>query len=65
MTADEMRALANAGVTTKQAAKMAGMSYYQFRTFRWLYSDIKWSVTPARLAGLAAGRTPERYRKAT
>ena len=57
--------LANAGITTKEAAARAGMTYYQFREFRWLYSDIKWSVTPARRAGLAAGRTPERYRKAT
>ena len=65
MSRELMIELANAGITTKEAAKRAGMNYYQFRMMRELYRDIKWSVTPARRAGLAAGRTPERYRKAT
>ncbi len=63
MSRELMIELASAGITTKEAAKRAGMNYYQFRMLRDLHRDIPWSVTPARRAGLAAGRTPERYRK--
>ena len=55
MSADLMRELASMGITTKEAAKVAGMSYYQFRMLRELYRDIKWPPTPARLAGLELG----------
>ena len=65
MSRELMIELASAGITTKEAAKRAGMNYYQFRMLRELHRDIKWPVTPARRAGLAAGRAPERYRKAT
>ena len=55
--------LASAGITTKEAAKRAGMSYYQFRMLRDLHRDIKWSVTPARLAGLELGNNRKQSTK--
>jgi hypothetical protein len=55
--------LASAGITLKEAARRAGMSYYQFRMLRDMHLDVPWSMTPAQLRGLAAGRKPERYRK--
>ena len=52
MSRELMIELASAGITTKEAAKRAGMNYYQFRMLRDLYPDIKWRISAGQRAGL-------------
>ena len=63
MSRELMIELASAGITTKEAAKRAGMNYYQFRMLRDLHRDIKWPPTPARLAGLEFGNNRSRTKQ--
>lgn len=57
MSAELIASLASQGITTKEAAKRAGLPYYQFVNLRSLYPEIKWGITPAQRKGLSAGRS--------
>lgn len=52
MSAALLRELASLGITTKEAAKRAGMGYYSFRVLLSEYPEIKWPLTPAARNGL-------------
>ncbi|MBX9915170.1 MAG: hypothetical protein K2Y25_14850 [Pseudomonadaceae bacterium] len=54
MSAELMQELASLGISTKEAAQRAGMTYHTFRTFRLLHPEIKWPLTPAAREGLKA-----------
>lgn len=61
MSAALLKELATLGISTREAAKRAGLSYYHFRVLRSEYPDIAWPMSTAKRATLKRGGVNNSY----
>lgn len=60
MSADLLRELAGLGISTREAAKRIGLTFWSFRELRASHPEIKWPMSNAKRASLEAGRLHKR-----